>query len=99
MGYLNIEIGGEKRGLKFDIGTLKCLQDLYNIDPFTFKAETNGLAELLPYATKIVHAGLTRNAAIKKSGEAFTAEQADEWVSDLDIPTLTDIVTAYNEIF
>lgn len=99
MGYLNIEIGGEKRGLKFDIGTLKTLQDLYDIDPFTFKAEANGIGELLPYATKIVHAGLVRNAVIKKEAVAINAEMVDVWVSELDIPTLTDIVTAYNEIF
>jgi hypothetical protein len=99
MGYLKIEIGGEKRGLKFDIGTLKTIQDLYEIDPFTLRAETNTLRELLPYATKIVHAGLKRNAVIKKQATDFTPEQLDEWVSELDIPTLTDIVTAYNEIY
>jgi hypothetical protein len=99
MSYLQIEIGGEKRGLKFDIGTLKCLEKLYDVDPFNFKTESNSMADLLPYATKIVHAGLVRNSVVKKEAVEFTAEQIDEWVSEMDLPTLTDIANAYNEIF
>jgi hypothetical protein len=99
MSYLQIEIGGEKRGLKFDIGTLKCLEKLYNVDPFNFRTESNSMADLLPYATKITHAGLKRNSDIKKDGAIFSAEQVDEWVAEMDLPTLTDIANAYNEIF
>lgn len=99
MGYLQFEIGGQKRGLKFDIGTLKCLQDLYNVDPFAFKSESNSMTELLPYATKILHAGLVRNCNIKKEAADFKVEEVDEWVAELDLPTLTDIANAYNLIF
>jgi hypothetical protein len=99
MAYLQYEIGGQKRGLKFDIGTLKCLEKLYNVDPFNFKAESNSMADLLPYATKIVHAGLVRNCEAKKEAVDFPFEQVDEWISEMDLPTLTDIANAYNEIF
>jgi hypothetical protein len=99
MGYLQIELGSVKRGLKFDIGTLKCLQDLYSVDPFNFQTESTSMSDLLPYATKIVHAGLVRNSNIKKEAVDITIDQIDEWVSELDLPTLTDIVTAYNEVF
>lgn len=98
MGYLNYEIGGEKRGLKYDIGTLKCFQDLYGIDPFEFRIESNQFGELFPFALKIFHAGLVRNAVIKKEAFTLSVEQVEELASELDIPTLTDIVNEWNGI-
>lgn len=98
MGYLQIEIGGEKRGLKFDIGTLKCFQDLFGIDPFEFKIDSSQFHELFPFALKIFHAGLARNAAIKKEALNLSAEQVEELACEMDIPLLTDIVTEWNSI-
>jgi hypothetical protein len=99
MNYLQLELGGQKRGLKFDIGTLKVLRDQFDIDPFTFRTESNSLTELLPYATKIIYSAALRNLRVKKEPEDITYEQFESWVDELDIPTISLAVSCYNGIF
>ena len=99
MKYLQLELGGEKRGLKFDIGTLKCLHETYNVEPFDFRTEANKLTEVLPFATKIIHSAMLRNCEVKKEPPGFTQQQVEEWVYELDLPVIQDVVTAYNGIF
>lgn len=97
--YLSLELGGKTRGLKFNIGTLKCLKDVAGIDPLDFKAESDKLSDLLPYAEKILHAALLSNCLSKKEDPDFSAADVAEWMDELDIPTVTDIITRYNSIF
>lgn len=97
--YLSLELGGKTRGLKFNIGTLKCLKDVAGVDPLDFKAESDKLSDLLPYAEKILHAALLSNCLSKKEDPDFTTEDVTEWVNELDIPTVTDIIGRYNGIF
>jgi hypothetical protein len=97
--YLSLELGGKSRGLKFNIGTLKCLKEVAGIDPLDFKAESESLSDLLPYAEKIMHAALLSNCLIKKEAPDFTAADVSDWFIDLDIPIITDIINRYNEIF
>jgi hypothetical protein len=98
MGYLNIEISGEKRGLKFDIGTLKCFQKLYDIDPFEYRTESTKFEVLFPFVLKIFHAALYRNAMIKKEPFDYSSEQVEELAEELDIPTLEVIANNWNDI-
>jgi hypothetical protein len=97
--YMCLELGGIARGLKFNIGTLRCLSDVAGIDPIDFKAESNKLNDLLPFAEKIFHAALLSNCLSKKDAPDFTKEDISEWFNDLDFKTVTSIINHYNSIF
>lgn len=97
--YITLELGGISRGLKFNIGTLKYLKDVTGIDPMEYKVETNTFAELLPYATNILHAALLSNCLSKKEQPDFTAADVQGWVDDLSVSDLTEVILKYNEIF
>jgi hypothetical protein len=97
--YLSLELGGEARGLKFNIGTLRCLKDVAGVDPIDFKAESDKLSDLLPYAEKIFHAALLSNCLSKKEAPDFTEEDIIAWFNDFDLPTITEIINRYNSIF
>jgi hypothetical protein len=97
--YLSLELGGKARGLKFNIGTLRCIKDVAGIDPLSFKAESEKLDDLLVYAEKIMHAALLSNCLSKKEPVDFKAEDVATWFNDLDMPTITEIINLYNGIF
>lgn len=96
---MTLELGGKVRGLKFNIGTLKYLRDVTGIDPMEYKAESNSFAEILPYATNILHAALLSNCLSKKEEPDFTAEDVTIWVDELTAGDLTGVILKYNEIF
>jgi len=97
--YLSLELGGKARGLKFNIGTLRCIKDVAGVDPLDFKAESELFTDILPYAEKIFHAALLSNCLSKKEPADFTADDVTAWFNDLDMPTITDIINRYNSIF
>ena len=97
--YLSLELGGKARGLKFNIGTLRCLEQATGADPLNFKAESDKLSDLLPYAEKILYAALLSNCLSKKEAPDFSAEDVTEWLNDLDVWTITDVITRFNGIF
>jgi hypothetical protein len=97
--YLSLELGGKARGLKFNVGTLRCLKDVAGVDPLDFKAESDKLYDLLPYAEKILHAALLSNCLSKKEPADFTADDVATWMNELDIPVITLVINMYNGIF
>lgn len=97
--YLSLELGGKQRGLKFNIGTLKCLKDVTGMEPTDFKAESTSFTDLLPYTEKILHAALLSNCLSKREPADFTAEDVSVWLNELDVPTMTLIINLYNGIF
>jgi hypothetical protein len=96
--YLSLELGGKARGLKFNIGTLRCLEPIAGVDPLEFKAESGKLSDLLPYAEKIFYAALLANCLSKKEAADFTAEDVAEWFNELDLATITNVISRYNAI-
>lgn len=97
--YMSLEIGGKVRGLKFNVGTLKCLGDVTCKDPLQYKSEGESFTEILPYAINITHAALLSNCLSKKEQPDFTAAEVEEWVNDLSGFDLTEIINHYNAIF
>ena len=97
--YLSLEIGGRVRGLKFNVGTFKCLGEIIGADPLQFKAEGESFADILPYAAKITYAALLSNCLSKKEAPDFAGEDVNQWVTDLSGYELTDIINRYNSIF
>lgn len=97
--YISVELDGKARGLKFNIGTLRCLKDVAGVDPLEFKAESGKFEDILPYAEKIFHAALLANCLSMRVAPDFTSEDVTTWFNDLDIPTITEITSCYNGIF
>jgi len=97
--YLSLELGGKPRGLKFNVGTLRCIKDIVGIDPFDFKIQSESFADIMPYAEKIFHAALLSNSLSKKEAADYTTEDVTDWFNELDMPTITDIINRYNSIF
>jgi hypothetical protein len=97
--YMTLKLGGQVRGLKFNIGTLKCLRDITGIDPLAYKAESDTFQDLLPYATKIMHAALLSNCLSKKEQPDFRDEDVSVWVDELSVAELTEVIAHYNSIF
>jgi len=99
MSYIQVEIGGRQRGIKFSQGTNVLLQDrLGEQDESVRKAFAVAF---------IVWAGLKTNCVIK--GERFTKtvdgvevgadfEDVCEWVEKLDEVTSMNIVNLYTEV-
>lgn len=97
--YLSLELGGKTRGLKFNIGTLKCFQALFDIDPLKFKAESDDFKDIVPFAEKIFHAALLSNCRSKKVEPDFTSEDVKEWIDELSGYEITEICTTWNNMW
>lgn len=97
--YLQLELGGKPRGLKFNLGTLNYIQELTGTDPFEFKATGSAYSDLLPMATTIVHAALLSNCLSKQEAPDFTENDVRAWMNDIEgVGTLADIINRYNNI-
>lgn len=94
-----MEIGGAQRTLRFNIRTMNCLQEITGIDPLQFKAESDTWSEILPYATKIIHAALLAECMCNKQEPDFTADDVQNWINDLNGADLLDVITRYNAMF
>ena len=97
--YMSLEIGGRVRGLKFNVGLLKCLEQIIGSDPLEYKSQSGSFVDILPFAINITHAALLSNCLSKKEAPDFTAEDVEQWVNDLSGFELTDIISRYNGIF
>lgn len=86
MSYIEIEIGGKLRGLKFNQGALIMFQGKVDKDNYVGTAGYG-----------LVWAGLKSNAYVK--GEEFTEsfETVCDWVDLLSPETLTSIMNSFKE--
>lgn len=100
MSYIQIEIGGKLRGLKFTQGTTILLQN----SPVIEMSESERMAFGTQY---IIWAGLKTNCAIK--GERFTKtvdaaevaatiEDVFEWCESLDVKIKEDVINIWVEV-
>ena len=80
MNYINVEIGGKNRGLKFNQLAIIILSQ---------KADTDNYAATANYA--MVYAGLKANCYVKEVEADFTYEDVCDWVDALPQETLTAI--------
>lgn len=98
MKYMQLELGGEKRGLKFNVGTLKRLNENFDIDPLHWQIKESTLQEVLPYVEKITFAALINNCIANGHQPNFTFEMVQRWVEDLDPEQIAEIATIYNSM-
>ena len=89
MAYLQIDIGGRPRGLKFSQGTHILVQD--KIETF----DTGDVKAFGGYA--VVWAALKANCIVKGEPVDFTFEQVCEWCDALEEDQYAAILVAYQE--
>ena len=80
MSYIQLEIGGKQRGLKFN---------QMAVITMTNYLDFNNLAATYGYA--LVYAGLVANCYVKREEPDFTFEQVCDWVETLTPEKLVEI--------
>lgn len=98
MNYLQIELGGVKRGLKFNMLTCEILQEITGKDPLSELGviKDNNFKDLKETVFGIFYAALLSNCRSKKVEPDFTKDQAQEWFDDLHPVYLYKIIGAFN---
>lgn len=85
--YQQIELGGTKRGLKFNIGTIFIARKVSkDVTAYTQRKDTD--EELVPIAT-IVYAGLLSNCNSKKVDPDFSFDDVMDWI--LELPSMREL--------
>lgn len=100
MTQLQLELGGQVRVIKFSMGTLKFIGELLGTDPLGFgEGITENPGRLYEMVKTIVHAGLLQQYKSDKKNVDFTADDVDDWVSDLDTATSMEVISYYAKAF
>ena len=86
MSYIQINIGGQDRGLKFNQGAHIMFTDL--VDRDNIKASAG-------YA--LIYSGLWANCFVKRLEPDFTFEQVCDWCETLDEKTYMDVLECYKK--
>lgn len=97
--YITLELGGQERGLNFNVNTLEFMQTELGIDPLAYKAESTAWKDLLPYVVNIVYVALLSNCKSKKVDPDFTLENVKEWVGELSGAEMSKVATMWNGQF
>ena len=91
-GYIQLELGGKKRGVKF--GNYALME--YS------KLNGSGVAEFnesnpIKLCADLVYCGLKNNCFVKKETEDFTYDDVVAWVDDMPITQITEITKVFEE--
>lgn len=91
-GYIQLELGGKKRGVKFGNYALIEYSKLNNTGVVEFNEQNP-----IKLCADLVYCGLKNNCFIKKELEDFTYEDVIGWVDDMPISRITEITQAFEE--
>lgn len=86
MSYIQIEIGGKLRGLKFNVLAIK---------EFHKKVDYARFEDTANYA--LVYGGLVANCYVKGENEDFTYEEVCDWVDELSKEVMESIDKKFSE--
>jgi hypothetical protein len=82
------------------MGTLKFIGELTGGDPLGFGTGiTENPGRLYEMVKIIVHAGLLQQYRSEKKNRDFTADDVDDWVSDLDTPVAIELIGHYAKAY
>lgn len=87
-GYINIEIGGQKRGIKFGNRALLDIMSKHQLSGGNIKFSFDLVVDLVYY-------GLINNCMVKKQNVDFTEEEVGEWVDDMQLPDLMSVFNTF----
>lgn len=97
---VQLQLGGQERTLKFNMGTLKFIGELTASDPLGFGADiATNMGKLFDYTKTIIHASLLSDYKSRKANVDFTADDVDDWVADLDTTTALELIGHYSKAF
>lgn len=69
-------------------------------DPLGFGVDiATNMGRLFDYTKTIVHAGLLADYKSRKANVEFTADDVDDWVSELDTTTALELIGHYSKAF
>ena len=95
-GFVEIEIGGKKRPLKFNMNALSSLSDRHNI-PLSVISKFDSDTMTLSHIRTLVWAGLVEGYRVSGLGVDFTIEDVGEWVDDAGIAVVSQIFDLYKK--
>lgn len=91
-GYIQLELGGKKRGVKFGNYALIEYSKLNNTGVVEFNEQNP-----IKLCADLVYCGLKNNCFVKKETEDFTYEDVVMWVDDMPISQITEITKVFEE--
>lgn len=91
-GYIQLELGGKKRGVKFGNYALMEYSKLNGTGVAEFD-ETNPIK----LCADLVYCGLKNNCFIKKEIEDFTQDDVLLWVDDMPMTQITEIIQVFED--
>lgn len=74
--YLSIELGGEQRGLKYNMAALEAIVEHTNNQDLGMVVTRNVVVN--------IYAGLIGNCAVKDEEPIFTIDTVKKWISKMD---------------
>lgn len=89
MSYIQIEIGGKLRGLKFNQGAIISMATILDRIPEEDKISFGAYA--------LIYAGLKGNCIVKGEEIDFTFEQVSDWVDALSPDVINKVSETFNE--
>jgi len=90
-GYINIELGGQQRGLKFGNRMLLDVMKKHQVDA-NIKMSFDLIVDL-------VFGALMNNCERKKVDPDFTYEEVEQWVDDMPMTKMTEIFSSFTSSF
>lgn len=86
-GYINIQLGGKKRGIKFGNRAL--------LDVMAKHQVSEGIKFSFDLVVDLIYFGLINNCMIKRENVDFTEEDVVEWVDDMAMPDLLEVFNTF----
>jgi len=89
-GYINLELGGKSRGIKFGNRALLSLMSKYDFKTLAFSFDL--IADLIYF-------GLLNNCLVKKEDPDFTIDDVLVWADDIGLEGLTTVFDVFQSSY
>jgi hypothetical protein len=91
-GYIQLELGGKKRGIKFGNYALMEYSKINSTGVVEFNEENP-----IKLCSDLIYCGLKNNSYIKKEIMDFTMDDVLIWVDDMPMSQVTDVISLFEE--
>jgi hypothetical protein len=91
-GYIQLELGGKKRGIKFGNYALMEYSKINGTGVVEFNEENP-----IKLCSDLIYCGLKNNSYIKKEIMDFTMDDVLVWVDDMPMSQVTDLISLFEE--
>lgn len=90
-GYVNIELGGKKRGIKFGNRALLDIMSKHQV--------TGDIKFSFDLVVDLIFFGLVNNCMIKKENVDFNEEDVAAWADDMALPDLMEVFNVFQKSY